>query len=196
MIYVNIHVKKRIINASKEKFSKPAIVICNHHSVIDSLLMQSLNPKLILMVNDWVWDSPFMGPIVRLGGFIPKAAGYEENLDKIKALIQDGYSLAIFPEGSRSETAKIGRFHKGAFYIAEKLNMDIVPIIFHGNAFVQGKDDSFLLKPGTVTVQYLPRISADDKSFGENYSDKTKNISKYFKAEYAKIRTEIETEKK
>ena len=193
MIYVNVHVKKRIINTLNEKLDKPAIVISNHHSVIDSLLMQSLNPKLILMVNDWVWDSPFMGPIVRLGGFIPKAAGYEENLDKIRELFNDGYSLGIFPEGSRSETAKIGRFHKGAFYIAEKLNVDIVPIIFHGNAFVQGKDDSFLLKPGTVTVKYLPRISATDKSYGETYSDKTKNISKYFKAEYSKIRTEVET---
>ncbi|HEY0030460.1 MAG TPA: 1-acyl-sn-glycerol-3-phosphate acyltransferase [Bacteroidia bacterium] len=193
MIYVNIHVRKRIINEHKELLVKPAVVVCNHHSVIDSLLMQSLNPKLILMVNDWVWDSPFMGPIVRLGGFIPKAAGYEENLDKIRELFADGYSLGIFPEGSRSETAKIGRFHKGAFYIAEKLNVDIVPIIFHGNAFVQGKDDSFLLKPGTVTVKYLPRISAADKSFGDNYSDKTKNISKYHKAEYAKMRAEIET---
>jgi 1-acyl-sn-glycerol-3-phosphate acyltransferase len=193
MIYVNIHVKKKIINTSDEIFKKPAIVICNHQSVIDSLLMQSLNPKLILIVNDWVWDSPFMGPIVRLGGFIPKSAGYEENLDKIKELIDDGYSLAIFPEGSRSETSKIGRFHKGAFFIAERLNLDIVPIIFHGNAFVQGKDDSFLLKPGKITVQYLPRISAADKSFGENYSERTKHISKYFKAEYAKMRTEIET---
>jgi 1-acyl-sn-glycerol-3-phosphate acyltransferase len=193
MIYVNIHVRKRIINDLNEKLKKPAIVICNHHSVIDSLLMQSLNPKLILMVNDWVWDSPFMGPIVRLGGFIPKAAGYEENLDKIKELINDGYSLGIFPEGSRSETAKIGRFHKGAFYIAERLNLDIVPVIFHGNAFVQGKDDSFLLKPGRITVKYLPRICSDDHSFGNNYTDKTKNISKYFKAEYAKMRAEIET---
>ncbi len=193
MIYVNVHVRKRIINIQKENFDKPAVVICNHHSVIDSLLMQSLHSKLILMVNDWVWDSPFMGPIVRLGGFIPKAAGYEENLGKIKQLFDDGYSLAIFPEGSRSETAKIGRFHKGAFYIADKLNVDIVPIIFHGNAFVQGKDDSFLLKPGKVTVKYLPRIAADDQSFGDNYTDKTKNISKYFKAEYAKMRAEIET---
>lgn len=193
MIYVNVHVRKRIINDLNEKLDKPAIVISNHHSVIDSLLMQSLNPKLILMVNDWVWDSPTMGPIVRLGGFIPKAAGYEENLDKIRELIADGYSLGIFPEGSRSETVKIGRFHKGAFYIAEKLNLDIVPIVFHGNAFVQGKDDSFLLKPGTVTVKYLPRIDANDKSYGEAYNDRTKSISKYFKDEYSKIRTETET---
>ena len=39
--------KKKIINNSNEKFEKPAVVICNHHSVIDSLLMQALNPKLI-----------------------------------------------------------------------------------------------------------------------------------------------------
>ncbi len=193
MIYVHLHVKKKKINTDNELFEKPAVIICNHHSVIDSLLMQSLNPKIILMVNDWVWDSPFMGPIVRLGGFIPKVAGYEENLGKIRDLINDGYSLAIFPEGSRSETVNIGRFHKGAFFIAEQLNADIVPIIFHGNAFIQGKDDSFLLKPGQLTVKYLPRIKADDKSFGLNYSEKTKNISKYFKKEYANLRTEIET---
>jgi 1-acyl-sn-glycerol-3-phosphate acyltransferase len=193
MIFVHLHVRKKYINELNEKLDKPAVVVTNHHSVIDSLLMQSLNPKLILMVNDWVWDSPFMGPIVRLGGFIPKSAGYEENLDKIRQLFADGYSLGIFPEGSRSETPKIGRFHKGAFYIADKLNVDIVPIIFHGTAFVQGKDDNFLLKPGRITVKYLPRISADDKSFGENYTDKTKNISRYFKAEYAKMREEIET---
>ncbi|MGQ0829132.1 MAG: 1-acyl-sn-glycerol-3-phosphate acyltransferase [Bacteroidota bacterium] len=193
MIYVNVQVKKKIINTTNETFEKPAIVICNHHSVIDALLMQSLNPKLILMVNDWVWNDAFMGPIVRLGGFIPKAAGYDENLIKIKELINEGYSLAIFPEGSRSETVKIGRFHKGAFYIAERLNLDIVPVIFHGTAFVQGKEDTLLLKPGKITVKYLPRILAGDKSFGENYNERTKKISKYFKEEYAKIRAEIET---
>ncbi len=193
MIHVHPHVPKKIINESKERFDKPAVVIANHHSVIDSLLMQSLNPKLILMVKDWVWNNPLMGPIVRLGGFIPKAAGYEDNLDKIKELLNEGYSLAIFPEGARSDTAKIARFHKGAFFIAERCNVDIVPIIFHGSAFAQGKDDSFLLKNGRLTIRYLPRIEADDKSFGDNYAERTKKISRYFKTEYNKMRAEIET---
>lgn len=193
MIYVNIHVRKQIINPHNERFEKPAIIICNHHSVIDSLLMQSLNPKLILMVNDWVWKDAFMGPIVRLGGFIPKEAGYDENLQKIKALLDEGYSLAIFPEGSRSETATLQRFHKGAFFMAEKLQVDIVPIIFHGTAFVQGKEDSFLLKKGKITVKYLPRITPYDKAYGEGYTQRTKLISKYFKATYAAMRQEIET---
>ncbi len=193
MIHVHPHVPKKISNLSKEKFEKPAIVIANHHSVIDALLMQSLNPKLILMVNDWVWNSPFMGPIVRLGGFIPKAAGYEDNLEKIKNLFDEGYSLVLFPEGARSETAKLGRFHKGAFFIAERLKVDIVPILVHGTAFAQGKDDSFILKPGKLTIQYLPRITPDNTSYGENYSERTKRISRYFKEEYNKMRKEIET---
>lgn len=193
MIYVNVHVRKKIINPLDEQFKKPAIVICNHHSVIDSLLMQSLNPKLILMVNDWVWNDAFMGPIVRLGGFIPKEAGYDENLVKIKALLHEGYSLVIFPEGSRSPTPALSRFHKGAFFMAEKLNVDIVPVIFHGTAFVQGKNDNFLLKKGKITVKYLPRISPDDKTFGEGYAQRTKLISRYFKTEYAAVRKEIET---
>lgn len=193
MIYVNVHVRKKIINTENEQFEQPAIVICNHHSVIDSLLMQSLNPKLILMVNDWVWNDAFMGPIVRLGGFIPKEAGYDENLVKIKILLNEGYSLAIFPEGSRSPTAALSRFHKGAFYMAEKLNADIVPVLFHGTAFVQGKDDNFLLKKGRITVKYLPRIRPSDAAFGEGYAQRTKLISRYFKAEYALLREEIET---
>lgn len=192
IIYINVHVKKTIVNSEGEDFSKPAMVICNHHSVIDSLLMQSLHPKLILMVNDWVWNNVFMGPIVRMGGFIPKSAGYDENLTQVKELVNKGYSIVIFPEGSRSPTPKLNRFHKGAFFIAEKLDLDILPIIFHGTSHVQGKRDSFLLKPGAIRVHFLPRISGEQKEFGEGYSKRTKLISKYFKKEYASIREEVE----
>lgn len=193
IIYFNVHIKKTITNPSNEQFETAAMVICNHHSVIDSLLMQSLNPKLILMVNDWVWNSVFMGPIVRMGGFIPKSAGYDENLTLITDLVKEGYSIVIFPEGSRSPSPELRRFHKGAFFIAEKLNLDIVPIIFHGTSHVQGKEDNFLLKPGQVQVKYLPRIKAKDESYGIGYSKRTKLISKYFKKEYASLRKEVET---
>ncbi|WP_341227035.1 MMPL family transporter [uncultured Arcticibacterium sp.] len=193
MIYVNTHVTKRKVNPLNENFEKPAMVITNHHSVIDSLLMQSLSPKLILMVNDWVWKNTFMGPIVRMGGFIPKEAGYDENLVQIRELIAEGYSIAIFPEGSRSPSEKLRRFHKGAFFLADKLDLDIVPIIFHGTAYVQGREDNFLLKPGEITVKYLPRIKPDDSSFGEGYAKRTKAISAYFKEEYANLRAERET---
>ena len=55
------------------------------------------------------------------------------------------------------------------------------------------KGDDFLLKSGQLTVKYLPRIKPDDTSFGVGYYERTKVIAKYFKAEYNKLREELET---
>jgi len=45
--------------------------------------------------------------------------------------VKDGYSIVVFPEGTRSPDGTIKRFHKGAFYLAEQLNIDIVPCRAH-----------------------------------------------------------------
>ena len=99
--------------------------------------------------------------------------------------------MVIFPEGSRSPDGKMKRFHKGAFFLAEQLGMDILPIVLHGTGYNMTKGD-FLLKNGTITIKYLPRIAAGDASFGTGYAERTKNISRYFKEEYQKLSTEIE----
>ena len=49
-----------------------------------------------------------------------------------------------------------------------------------------------LLKNGTITAQYLPRIEAATQSFGNNYSERTKHISRYFKKEYEKLKAKLE----
>ena len=51
----------------------------------------------------------------------------------------------VFPEGSRSKTEKLGRFHKGAFFIAEKLKLDITPILLHGYGNTIRKNE-FIIK--------------------------------------------------
>jgi 2-polyprenyl-3-methyl-5-hydroxy-6-metoxy-1,4-benzoquinol methylase len=71
--------------------------------------------------------------------------------------------------------------------------MDILPLLIHGCSETMQKGDDFLLKSGQLTVKYLPRIKADDTSFGVGYYERTKLISKYFKAEYQKLREELET---
>ena len=75
--------------------------------------------------------------------------------------VLNGYSVIIFPEGSRSEDGKIRRFHKGAFYLAEKLDLDILPIMIHGTDYTLSKQDK-LLKDGQLTVKILPRIKPGD----------------------------------
>ncbi len=180
-------VRNTYLNEHGENFKDPSIIIANHQSFIDILLLLGLGKKMIMVTKGWVWNSPIFGSIVRYLDFFHIADGYEESVDKIKKKIDDGYSVIIFPEGSRSQDNNIKRFHKGAFFLAEQLRLDIIPVVVYGNGLVASKSQSFYIKRGTVLTKVLPRIKCTDTTFGESYSERCKGISKYFKAEYDKV---------
>ncbi|PSL47615.1 1-acyl-sn-glycerol-3-phosphate acyltransferase [Chitinophaga niastensis] len=194
VLYIMRNVKKRIINPDNEQLQKPAVIISNHQSFLDILVSTMSHPKVILLTNQWVWRSPVFGAVVRLADYYPVADGAEGAIEKLRARVEEGYSIVVYPEGTRSKDLQIGRFHKGAFYIAEQLGLDILPMVIHGTAYTMSKGD-FLLKDGTVTVKYLPRITPGDTAWGDNYSTRTKTISRYFKRNYALLREETEVPK-
>lgn len=193
ILYIMGNVKKRIINPLQEKLDKPAIVIANHQSFLDILLFTALSPKLVLLTNKRVWSSQLLGAAIRMADFysVEGEAMEDSGLNKVKQMVSKGYSVVIFPEGTRSNDGKIKRFHKGAFYLAGQLQMDILPVILHGTGYTMTKKD-LLLKDGTISAKYLPRIPITDTSFGNTYSERTKQISRYFKNEYEKLRQELE----
>lgn len=194
VLYIMRNVKKRIINPTNEQLEKPAVIISNHQSFLDILVSTMLHPKVILLTNQWVWRSPVFGAVVRLADYYPVADGAEGAIEKLRQRVEQGYSIVVYPEGTRSPDPAIKRFHKGAFYIAEQLGLDILPMVIHGTAYTMSKGD-FLLKDGTVTVKYLPRITPQDKTWGDNYSARTKTISRYFKQQYELLRAETEVPK-
>ncbi|MCM4151387.1 glycerol acyltransferase [Arenibacter sp. N53] len=191
VLYTNPFVRKKIINLSGEDFSKPAIIIANHTSFLDILAVGMLHPKIIYLVNDWVYKSPIFGKAVQLAGFYPVSEGIENGLEHLKNKVAQGYSLMAFPEGTRSKTNKIRRFHKGAFYLAEQFNMDIVPVLIHGNSEVLPKG-SFVIKNGSITVKILDRIAPEDDDYGKTYRERNKNIAAHFRSEFQKLRNEME----
>ncbi|HJY12793.1 MAG TPA: lysophospholipid acyltransferase family protein, partial [Flavobacterium sp.] len=136
-------------------------------------------------------NSPIFGGTVRKAGFYPVSEGIEGGVEHLRQKVNEGYSLMIFPEGTRSDSNQIKRFHKGAFYLAEEFNLDILPIVIHGASEAIPKGD-FVIHDSSLTVSILERISPDDLSFGKNYAERTKQLSSYFKAEFAKIRQELE----
>lgn len=184
-------VKKHYINFNKEDFSKPAVIIVNHQSHLDLVLMMMLSPRIVILTNDWVWNSPFYGKIVKYADFYPVANGIENSIDILSTLVEQGYSILVFPEGTRSEDCSINRFHKGAFFLAEKLNLDIIPIIIHGVGHCLPKSE-LLLRKGEITVKILDRIRPDDNRFGENYSQRAKQVRKWFSNEFEIVRKEVE----
>lgn len=193
LVYIMINVKKKIINPQKEKFKTPAVIIANHQSSLDILPLIMLHPKLIMFTNNRIWHSPLFGKVIRLADYFP-AEKIETDFHLIEDRIKNGYSVIIFPEGTRSEDGVIKRFHKGAFYLAEKLNVDILPIMIHGTDYTLTKQDQ-LLKDGQLTVKFLPRIRPEDKSFGNSYAERAKLIGRYFREEFKQLKEEIETPK-
>ena len=192
VLHIMTNVKKQYLNPLNEDFSTPVVAISNHQSFLDILVSTAMNPRVILLTNQWVWRSPIFGGVVRLADYYPVADGVEGSVDKLREKVQQGYSIVVYPEGTRTTDGHIKRFHKGAFYLAEQLGLDVLPVVIHGTAYTMTKGD-FLLKDGLITVKYLPRIKAGDNTWGDNYTDRTKNISRYFKQEYEKLRSEMET---
>lgn len=192
MMYIMVNVKKRVYNFSKEDFKKPAVYIANHSSFLDILVTTMLHPRLVLLTNRWVWRSPVFGFVVRMAEYYPVADGAEGSIEQLRGLVKRGYSIVVFPEGTRSYDDTIKRFHKGAFYIAERLQLDVVPLVLHGIHYTMQKGD-WLLKDGTCSVYIHPRIKPEDEAFGTTYSERAKLVGRWMRGEYAGVKQVNET---
>jgi 1-acyl-sn-glycerol-3-phosphate acyltransferase len=142
-----------------ESFEKPSVIISNHQSHLDLMGIMMLTPKLIILTKNWVWHNPFYGIIIRYADFFP-ITETEQMTQVIAEKVRKGYSVMIFPEGTRSEDCRIQRFHRGAFYLAEKLGLDILPVFIDGFGTVLPKK-SFHLHPGHMSVDVMSRQPMD-----------------------------------
>jgi 1-acyl-sn-glycerol-3-phosphate acyltransferase len=185
-------VKLTLQNDPQEKFDKPAVIICNHQAHIDLMCIMMLTPKLIILTNDWVWNSPFYGKLIKYADYYPVSNGIENAMDKLKDAINRGYSIVVFPEGTRSADCSIQRFHRGAFYLAEQLQLDIIPILLHGAGHVLPKND-FMLRKGSLHVRILPRITPDDHRFRKDYAHRSIDVRHYYMEVYGKMSEALET---
>jgi 1-acyl-sn-glycerol-3-phosphate acyltransferase len=184
-------IKRKIINTSNENFDKPAVIIANHTSFLDILAVGMLSPKIIFLVSDWVYNSPIFGRGVRLAGFYPVSNGIGNGVEHLREKVNQGFSLMVFPEGTRSVDNSVKRFHKGAFYLAEEFKLDIVPVVIHGYSEASPKGD-FMLYKASTTVEILERISPTNLDFGQNYTERAKKINNFFRIHIAKMRLQYE----
>jgi len=190
VIYGPFNISKKVIGFSRNKFRKPALIIGNHQSHIDILLVLMLYPKILVLTNEKVHRRIY-GALAGMADFYPvTSAGIDDSLPKIAKRVEEGYSILIFPEGTRSDDTTIHRFHRGAFYLAEQLQLDILPVIFHGVGDVLKKSELFL-RSGRITMKILNRISIDDYRFGKNYRERTKGFRKYIIREYQLLEKEF-----
>lgn len=184
-------VKVNINNKHHHDFSAPAIIICNHQSHLDLIAQLSLTQKIVFLTNDWVWKSPYFGYVVRNAECFPVSMGIEKILPRLKELVTKGYSISIFPEGTRSADCTIGRFHKGAFVLAKELGLDIVPLILYGTGKVLPKK-GWYMRRWPILLSIEKPITPTAQSEIGNERNQCKWFRQYYNMSYAQICDAIE----
>lgn len=113
--------------SSMKRVRQGHIVIANHPSLIDVVLLLAVNEQMCCFVKSAVWHNFFTGALVKQAGFIPNDA--EQVLPMAAAKLEAGENLLIFPEGTRTKEDNIIRFKRGAANMAVAVNAAIMPVV-------------------------------------------------------------------
>jgi 1-acyl-sn-glycerol-3-phosphate acyltransferase len=112
------------------------IVVANHESMLDILSASALPGVRNLLAKTWVFRAPFLGLGARFAGIHNvdelSVDAYLEHADRLLGT-QEG--LFIFPEGRRSRSGLLGRFHLGAFHLAIATRAPVVPVAMCGSSW-------------------------------------------------------------
>jgi HAD superfamily hydrolase (TIGR01490 family) len=142
---------------------RPAIFIFNHQSILDGfIVMKLLRQDVTGVAKKEVASQPGFGQFAKFAGMAFVDRGNKgkavDVLGPVVDKLNDGYSIAIAPEGTRSPTPRVAPFKKGAFHMAIQGQVPIVPIVIRnaGELFWRG---STFMRSGTAEVTVLPPIS-------------------------------------
>jgi 1-acyl-sn-glycerol-3-phosphate acyltransferase len=103
------------------------LIVANHPSLIDVVLIISLMPSVDCIVKQALWRNPFLRWPVRWAGYIPNTTP-ERLVEDCSSALRAGHSLLVFPEGTRTVPGQPLRFKRGAAQIALTVGCEIVPI--------------------------------------------------------------------
>lgn len=155
-----VHVKgKELIDQDKAY-----IIVANHQSAFDIFLIYGyLGKRFKWLMKKELAKIPLVGYACTKAGFIyidrSSKVKSKESMDRAKQTLERGMSMVIFPEGTRSADGKTGRFKKGAFHLAEGLQLPVLPVTIDGSFKVMPRRAKLITwHPMTLTIH--PAIDA------------------------------------
>lgn len=159
------HWHRRVIGAENVDRSKAYVIVLNHNSMVDIACFYCVPLVFKWVSKREVYKIPFIGRfLLAHGDIIIDRGSASEAMGKVtergRMWLSRGASVCIFPEGTRSKDGEIHRFKAGAFLLAKKAGVPILPVVLDGTTgLMRGK--LRLNWRNTITIRILPPIEAE-----------------------------------
>lgn len=146
---------------------RPAVFIFNHQSKADVVIAaRLLRQDLAGVGKKEIRKMPVIGRVLEMGGVVMidrqnASSAIEAMKPLVDAIRNEGKSVALAPEGTRTISPRLAPFKKGAFHLAMQAGVPIVPIVIRNAGDVAPKGD-FVFRPATVEVEVLPPVDTSD----------------------------------
>jgi 1-acyl-sn-glycerol-3-phosphate acyltransferase len=140
------------------------IFMANHTSNADAPAVVGAIPRRIsILAKESLFKIPVVGQAFRAAQFVPVDRSDREaaiaSVDRAVEFLKQGASILVYPEGTRSPDGRLGKFKKGAFVMAIKAGVPIVPVACAGAHRVIRKKE-WSIQPGEITVAFLPPVDS------------------------------------
>jgi len=141
-----------------------------------------------------VFKIPLVGRAMRTIGIIEidRSSGTSSRraiVEGVKVAAEHGYSLIVFPEGTRNTIGELLPFKKGAFRIAIDTGLPIVPVVIEGTETIN-RPGSKIFRPGTARVMICDPIETADLTNKDDLNDLVRTIETSMNATYEKMRAD------
>ncbi len=157
--------KLHVDGEEKIDFSTPKVYVSNHSSNLDFLIIPALMPSMVkLLGKEELVSYPVVGMVMKHLYITVRRNDPADRalcMQKMKEALQEGYSIFIFPEGTRNNGAnELRSFYDGAFRLAIEAQVPIIPLTIY-NASERVKPRSFTIYPGPVYCSWSKEINTE-----------------------------------
>ncbi len=140
---------------------RPAVILCKHQSAWETLILQEVFPLVLYVWKKELKQLPFFGwalaviPMISIDRGAGKDA-LKQLVDQGRDRLGKGYSVIIFPEGTRAAPGHKRRYKIGGAHLGVETGAPVLPVALNSGEF-WGRN-AFFKTPGTVTVSIGPAI--------------------------------------
>lgn len=159
----------------------PYILAPNHQSFMDGLIVPSFLSKKAIDNTYYYAKSRHVRQgwkkylAARHNIIIMDMSSLKDSIQQLGEVLKQGKNLAIFPEGTRTKTGKVGKFKKTFAILSKELNVPVIPVVISG-AFEAYPRGSKFLKRHKIVIEYMPSmVSAPTESY-EDFADKVRKV--------------------